>query len=203
MVGMNMKSIDALVKKVLELKENGLSESEISDELHLSVATVTWLLTRNVKEEKPPADIKIGWRSIGVYGGRIGLIASLFSDVILEEMEKRDIEKVDTVVGIAINGIPFATMVAEDLGLELSIYRPPVTDDSKGTFSSNYATLKGKNVVVVDDVVSTGHVAKCSLADLKKEGANPLLIVVTVNKTPLYELDGVPLRSLIRARTIA
>ena len=198
-----MKSIDALVKKVLELKENGLSESEISDELHLSVATVTWLLTRNVKEEKPPADIKIGWRSIGVYGGRIGLIASLFSDVILEEMEKRDIEKVDTVVGIAINGIPFATMVAEDLGLELSIYRPPVTDDSKGTFSSNYATLKGKNVVVVDDVVSTGHVAKCSLADLKKEGANPLLIVVTVNKTPLYELDGVPLRSLIRARTIA
>ena len=198
-----MKSIDALVKKVLELKENGLSESEISDELHLSVATVTWLLTRNVKEEKPPADIKIGCRSIGVYGGRIGLIASLFSDVILEEMEKRDIDKVDTVVGIAINGIPFATMVAEDLGLELSIYRPPVTDDSKGTFSSNYATLKGKNVVVVDDVVSTGHVAKCSLADLKKEGANPLLIVVTVNKTPLYELDGVPLRSLIRARTIA
>lgn len=198
-----MKSIDALVKKVLELKENGLSESEISDELHLSVATVTWLLTRNVKEEKPPADIKIGWRSIGVYGGRIGLIASLFSDVILEEVEKRDIDKVDTVVGIAINGIPFATMVAEDLGLELSIYRPPVTDDSKGTFSSNYATLKGKNVVVVDDVVSTGHVAKCSLADLKKEGANPLLIVVTVNKTPLYELDGVPLRSLIRARTIA
>ncbi len=198
-----MKSIDALVKKVLELKENGLSESEISDELHLSVATVTWLLTRNVKEEKPPADIKIGWRSIGVYGGRIGLIASLFSDVILEEVEKRDIDKVDTVVGIAINGIPFATMVAEDLGLELSIYRPPVTDDSKGTFSSNYATLKGKNVVVVDDVVSTGNVAKCSLADLKKEGANPLLIVVTVNKTPLYELDGVPLRSLIRARTIA
>jgi orotate phosphoribosyltransferase len=203
MGGMNMKSIDALVKKVLELKKNGLSESEISDELHLSVATVTWLLTRNVKEEKPPVDIKIGWRSIGVYGGRIGLISSLFSDIILEEVEKRDIEKVDTVVGIAINGIPFATMVAEDLGLELSIYRPPVTDNSRGTFSSNYATLKGKNVVIVDDVVSTGHVAKSSLADLKKEGANPLLIVVMVNKTPLYELDGVPLRSLIRARTIA
>lgn len=198
-----MKSIDALVKKALEFKKNGLSESEISDELHLSVDTVTWLLTRNVKEEKPPVDVKVGWRSIGVYGGRIGLIAGLFSDVILEEIEKRDIEKVETVVGIAINGIPFATMVAEDLGLELGIYRPPVTDDSKGTFSSNYATLKGKNVVVVDDVVSTGHVARCSIADIKKEGANPVLVVVMVNKTPLYELDGVPLRSLIRARTIA
>ena len=198
-----MKSIDALVKKALEFKKNGLSESEISDELHLSVDTVTWLLTRNVKEEKPPVDVKVGWRSIGVYGGRIGLIAGLFSDVILEEIEKRDIEKVETVVGIAINGIPFATMVAEDLGLELSIYRPPVTEDSKGTFSSNYATLKGKNVVVVDDVVSTGHVARCSIADINKEGANPVLVVVMVNKTPLYELDGVPLRSLIRARTIA
>jgi orotate phosphoribosyltransferase len=200
---MNMKSVDSLVEKVLELKKSGLSESEISDELHLSVATVTWLLTRNVKVDKPPMDIKVGWKSIAVYGGRIGLVSSLFSDVILEEMEKRAIEEIDTIVGIAINGIPFATMVADQLGLELSIYRPPVTDDSKGTFSSNYATLKGKSVVVVDDVISTGHVAKSSLADLKEQGANPLLMVVMVNKTPHYELDGVPLRSLIRARTIA
>lgn len=198
-----MKSIDSLVQKVLELKENGLSESEIADELHLSVATVTWLLTRNVKEEAPPVDIKVGWKSIAVYGGRIGLISSLFSDVILEEMENRNIEKLDTVVGIAINGIPFATMVSEELGIELSIYRPPVTDESKGTFSSNYATLKDKNAIIVDDVVSTGHVARCALADVKKQGGNPLLIVVMVNKTPLYELDDVPLRSLIRARTIA
>ena len=79
MRGMTMKSIDALVDKVLELKKNGLSESEISDELHLSVATVTWLLTRNVKEETPPADVKIGWKSIAVFGHRIGLISSIFS----------------------------------------------------------------------------------------------------------------------------
>jgi orotate phosphoribosyltransferase len=198
-----MKSIDSLVEKVLELKKNGLSESEISDELHLSVATVEWLLTRNVKVEKPPADIKVGWRSIGVYGERIGLLSSLFSDVILEEMEKRDIERIDTACGIAINGIPFATMVSEELGIELSIYRPPVTDESKGTFSSNYATLKGKNVVLVDDVVSTGHVAQCAISDVKKQGGNPLLMVIMVNKTAQTEIDGVPVRSLIRARTIA
>jgi orotate phosphoribosyltransferase len=198
-----MKSIDSLVEKVMELKKNGLSESEISDELHLSVATVTWLLTRNVKMEKPPADIKVGWKSIAVYGNRIGLVSSLFSDVILEEMENQDIEDLDTIVGIAINGIPFATMISEQLGIELSIYRPPVTDDSKGTFSSNYATLKGKNVVVVDDVISTGFVAKSSIAALNEQGANPLLMLVMVNKTPLYELDGTPVRSLIRARPIA
>lgn len=197
-----MKSIDSLVEQVMELKKNGLSETEISDELHLSVATVTWLLTRNVKVEKPPADIKVGWKSIAVYGGRIGLVSSLFSDIILEEMENRKIEDLDTICGIAINGIPFATMISEQLGVELSIYRPPASEEAKGTFCSNYATLKGKNVVVVDDVISTGHMAKSAIAHLKDQGANPILMVVMVNKTPLYELDDIPVRSLIRARQI-
>lgn len=198
-----MKSIDSLVEQVMELKKNGLSETEISDELHLSVATVTWLLTRNVKVEKPPADIKVGWKSIAVYGGRIGLVSSLFSDIILEEMENRKIEDLDTISGIAINGIPFATMISEQLGVELSIYRPPVSEDAKGTFCSNYATLKGKNVVIVDDVISTGHMAKSAISDLKDQGAIPILMVVMVNKTPFYEFDEIPVRSLIRARQIA
>jgi orotate phosphoribosyltransferase len=197
-----MKSIDSLVEKTMELKKNGLSETEISDELHLSVATVTWLLTRNVKVEKPPADIKVGWKSIAVYGGRIGLVSSLFSDIILEEMENRKIEDLDTISGIAINGIPFATMISEQLGVELSIYRPPVSEDVKGTFCSNYAELKGKNVVIVDDVISTGHMAKSAISDLKDQGATPILMVVMVNKTPFYEFDETPVRSLIRARQI-
>jgi orotate phosphoribosyltransferase len=197
-----MKSIDSLVEQVMELKKNGLSESEISDELHLSVATVTWLLTRNVKVEKPPADIKVGWKSIAVYGGRIGLVSSLFSDIILEDMENRKIEELDTICGIAINGIPFATMISEQLGVELSIYRPPVSEDAKGTFCSNYASLKGKKVVIVDDVISTGQMAKSAISDLKEQGASPILMVVMVNKTPLYELDDIPVRSLIRARQI-
>jgi orotate phosphoribosyltransferase len=198
-----MKSIDSLVEQVMELKKNGLSESEISDELHLSVATVTWLLTQNVKVDKPPADIKVGWKSIAVYGNRIGMMSSLFSDIILEEMESRDIEDLDTVVGIAINGIPFASMISEQLGVELSIFRPPITEEGKGTFCSNYATLKDKNVVIVDDVISTGSVARRAISACKTEGANPILMVVMVNKTPVYELEDTPIRSLIRARPIA
>jgi orotate phosphoribosyltransferase len=93
-------------------------------------------------------------------------------------------------------------MISEQLGVELSIYRPPASEDAKGTFCSNYATLKGKNVVVVDDVISTGHMAKSAISDLKDQGANPILMVVMVNKTPLYELDDIPVRSLIRARQI-
>ena len=55
-----MKSIDALVKKALEFKEKGLSDKEIGDELHLSPETVTWLLTRGMRGEAPPKDVKIG-----------------------------------------------------------------------------------------------------------------------------------------------
>src|SRR5213596_2941648 len=71
-----MKDVNAIAKRALEYKEKGLSEKEIADELHLSPETVTWLLTRGVKGGEPPKDVKIGWRSIGVYGNRIGFMAS-------------------------------------------------------------------------------------------------------------------------------
>src|SRR3989304_3839612 len=79
-----MKSIDALVKKALEYKEKGLSDKEIGDELHLSPETVTWLLTRGMRGEAPPKDVKIGWRSIGVYGNRIGFMAAGLTGLILQ-----------------------------------------------------------------------------------------------------------------------
>ncbi|MFQ6061180.1 MAG: orotate phosphoribosyltransferase-like protein, partial [Thermoplasmata archaeon] len=102
------KSLEALIKKASELKEKGLSEKEIGDELHLSPNTVTWLLVKGMKGGAPPPDVKIGWRSVGVYSNRIGFASAVMSDIILEEMEKTN-EDFDSVCGIAINGIPFAT----------------------------------------------------------------------------------------------
>ncbi len=198
-----MKSIDAIAKKALEYKEKGLSEKEIADELHLSTETVTWLLTRGVKGGQPPKDVKIGWRSLGVYGNRIGFVGAAMTDIILEELEKRSMDA-DAVVGIAINGIPLATMISEELGKELVIYRPSQERHGKGgAFSSNYASVEGKKVVLVDDVVSTGETLKAAIADVHSAGGTPVLAVVLVNKTSHDDLDGTPLRALIRARAIA
>ena len=198
-----MKSIDAIAKKALEYKEKGLSEKEIADELHLSTETVVWLLTRGVKGGQPPKDVKIGWRSLGVNGNRIGFVGAAMTDIILEELEKRSLDA-DAVVGIAINGIPLATVISEELGKELVIYRPSQERHGKGgAFSSNYATVEGKKVVVVDDVVSTGETLKSTLADVHAAGGTPVLAVVLVNKTGHDDLDGTPLRALIRARAIA
>src|SRR5256712_10437730 len=108
-----MKDVNAIAKKALEYKEKGLSEREIADELHLSPETVTWLLTRGVKGGEPPKDVKIGWRSVGVYGNRIGFMAAAMSDIALEEVEKRQIDA-DAIVGVAINGSPLPALFCEE-----------------------------------------------------------------------------------------
>lgn len=197
-----MKSINSLIKKAKELKDRGMSEAEIGNELHLSTETINWLLTHGATTgEHPPADVKIGWRSIGIYGERIGYIADLMSTIIMEEMEKQN-TTADTVVGIAINGIPLATIISEDLEIELAIYRPHPDRSGKGAFSSNYADVEGKKVVVVDDVLSSGTTMRATINDLEEKGAVPVLAMVLTNKTANNEIDGVPLRALIRARTL-
>ncbi len=197
-----MKDVNAIAKKALDYKEKGLSEKEIADELHLSPETVTWLLTRGVKGGEPPKDVKIGWRSIGVYGNRIGFMAAAMADIALEEMEKRQIDA-DGVIGVAINGIPLAALISEELGKELMIYRPSQERHGKGgAFSSNYASPQGKKALIVDDVLSTGDTIKGAISDVHELGGTVVLAVVLVNKTAQDELAGVPLRALIRARSI-
>jgi len=189
-----MKEVETLIKKALKLKEGGLTDHEIADELNVSKETTVWLLSKG-KEKKPTGDVKIGWRSIGVYPSRIGFISDALCDIILEECEN-----VDTVVGVAINGIPFASFIADKLGLELSVFRPH--HQKIGAFSSNYASVKGKNVVIVDDVIGTGNTFKSAIKATKAEKGKPVLCLSVLNKTPMDKVGEVPLRSLIRARLI-
>src|SRR2546427_2178458 len=197
-----MKSVDALAKKAAEYKEKGLSEKEIGDELHLSPETVMWLLTRGLKGGEPPKDVKIGWRSVGVSGNRIGFLAAAMTDIILEESEKANVEA-DVIAGVSINGIPYATLISEDMGKELAIYRPSETRHGGGAWSSNYASVEGKKVVIIDDVLSSGDTISGAINDLQEADGQAVLAVVVVNKTEQNELLGVPLRALLRARAIA
>ncbi|MCD6237652.1 MAG: orotate phosphoribosyltransferase-like protein [Thermoplasmata archaeon] len=190
--------IQVLREKAQKLKESGLSEYEIASELNVAEETVAWLLSKK-ESEKPLKDVKIGWRSIGVYPTRISLIASAMSDIIVEEMGKRDLQ-IDTVVGVSINGIPYATFIAEELDLELAIFRPHV--EKVGVFSSNYASVTEKNVVIVDDVVGSGKTMRRAIAVTKKEGGNPVLCLALVNKRSQNDIEGVPLRALVRTRAI-
>lgn len=189
-----------MAKKAKELKEKGLSDKEISTEMHLSLNTVLWLLSGEYKGKETPKDVKIGWRSVGVYGSRIYYLAEIMSDIINEELYSRGIEP-DTILGITINGIPFASFISEILGKEIAIFRPS-PHKGEGSFSSNYASVTGKKVVIVDDVISTGETVSKAIEAVKRDGGEPVLVVVIVNKTDKDEILGIPIRGLIRARLI-
>src|SRR5438445_11026922 len=110
-----MKDVNSIAKRAMEYKEKGLSEKEIADELHLSPETVTWLLTRGIKGGEAPKDVKIGWRSVGVYGNRIGFMAAGRSDIALDALDKRQMDG-DSIAGVRVNGIHLGGIVTDAHG---------------------------------------------------------------------------------------
>ncbi len=197
-----MVNVKELAKRALEYKERGLNEREIGDELHLSIDTIRYLLEEGMESTLPPSDIKIGWRSIGVFGSRIAMMSEILADIIIEEITKRE-EDVDVVMGIAVNGVSFATFVSEMLDAELAIYKPSIDRGKKGgSISGNYANVSGKKVVIIDDVLSTGATAEEAIKDVRAAGGTPVLMLVIINKSSQNEVDDVPLRGIIRARSM-
>ena len=196
-------SIEKMAKKANELREEGHTTREIGQEMHLSKATIEWLLAKQASSdfsEKLPPDVKVGWRSIGVSGSRINSIAEIMADIILEEQEKREFD-FDMIAGITNNGVPLATIISDLLGADFGMIRPS-REGTKTNYASNYASLKNKNVVIVDDVISTGSTTKEAINFIREREGTPVMIIVLINKKPDNELENVPLRALIRARPV-
>ena len=196
-------SIEKMAAKAAELKEKGHSTREICQEMHLSQATVEWLLAKQASEafsEALPADVKVGWRTIGVSGSRISSIADIMADVILEEQTKKEFD-VDMISGLTNNGIPLATIVSEILEVDFGMVRTS-REGTETNYASNYAGIKGKNVILIDDVISSGSTMREAIKFVREQGGNAVLIMVLINKRGEDELDDVPLRALIRARPV-
>ena len=196
-------SIENMAIKANELREEGHTTREIGQEMHLSKATIEWLLAKqassNFSEQLPP-DVKVGWRSIGVSGSRINSIAEIMADIILEEQEKREFD-FDMIAGITNNGIPLATVISDLLGADFGMIRPS-REGTQTNYASNYASLKNKNVVIVDDVISTGSTTKEAINFVREKEGNPVMVIVLINKKPDDKIKKVPLRALIRARPV-
>ena len=138
-------SIEKMSAKAKELKSKGHSAREISQEMHLSQATVEWLLAKQASDnftDNIPADVKVGWRTIGVSGTRMQAVAEIMADVVLEEQENRQFE-LDMVAGITNNGVPLATIISDILGLDFGMIRPSRSEENETNYASNYAGLKG------------------------------------------------------------
>ena len=185
-------SIDELRTKANDLRGNGLNTQQIADELSISQTTVDWLIGEGMVE-KPPDDIRIGWRTIGARATRIEAIGLILADITDEEGGD-----LDTIVGISIYGIAFAQSLAGHIDADFAIFRS-VDGDGAGHLSNKYGNVAGRNVAIIDDVLSTGSTMSKTIQSLRSQGANVSLCMVLVNKTERNEIDGVPLRGIIRA----
>ncbi|MDL2246749.1 orotate phosphoribosyltransferase-like protein [Methanobrevibacter sp. OttesenSCG-928-K11] len=196
---------EKLIKKAQELRNHGFTTGEIADELNVSIDTARWLTIQKTTEEKTdaPLDFAINWETLGGNSTRLRYVSGALSDATLSHGE------VDVVVGVAISGIPFATMMADYLdetsnnGTSLAVFHPNKhrkdEDSSKeGAISANFATVNGKKVAIVDDVITSGKTVKEVVTAVKDNGGEPVVVAVLIDKAGLSEIDGVPVESLIK-----
>lgn len=204
-----MKTIDELIQKAVELQAGGLLTGQIADELNVSRETATWLLVHSKKGDATaaPKDIYIDWSNIGRSSTRQRLIASSLTDMVVECLSKTETD-IDTIVGVALSGIPLANMIAEELGVEFATYHPnkqkldPELDGAKGTISQNFADVSGKNCVLIDDVVTSGTTLTEAVSVLLTLGAKPVAIAVLIDKKGIDDIAGVPLNALLRVTRV-
>ena len=190
-------SVDDLRTTVEEYRSKGLNTQQIADEMSLSQTTIKWLSSGAVGSEDRPEDIRVGWRSIAVRSGRIEAISYVFCDIMEEEIG----DEVDTIVGISINGIAFAQAIGGQMDLDIAISRS-ISEDGGGHISEVFADVEGKRCVVVDDVLSGGTTMSKTVSNLRAAGADVKLCMVLANKSHRNEIEGVPLRGLVRVVTV-
>ena len=200
-----MKNIETLMKKASELKAEGLVEGQISEELNISSETVTWLLTHAEKAGTSPGpkDISVDWSMIGKSAFRLSHVSEALSDIIYDTLDEKDCG-VDVVVGIALSGLPLASMVANSLAADLAVYTPSkqmLTQESgktKSNLSANFSAVMDKECIIVDDVVTSGKTLEEAVEYLDEHGAQINAIAVLIDKKGTDEIAGVPVVSLLK-----
>jgi len=200
-----MKNIRDLIQKALELQQSGLAEGQIADELNVSRETATWLLAHSPKGDitQAPKDIYVKWSNIGRSSRRLGLMSSALCDLVLESLENPGAD-IEVVIGVALSGVPMASLIAEKLGAELSVFQSSKQSSggSGGMLSQNFAKVSGKKCIIVDDVVTTGSTVKEVISILKSKKAIPIAIGVLIDKKGFDSIEGVPVCSLLRVSRV-
>jgi orotate phosphoribosyltransferase len=132
------------------------------------------------------------------------LIATCIADMVEEVLNDLD-TNVDAVVGVAVNGVPFASVVAYQYGVELAVMHPGKHQTEIGihqpvqpNLSENYADVKGKRCVIVDDVITTGSTMEEAIKLIEAglhEQCNSLV--------GRYERPEVQVERLMRTRSLS
>ncbi len=203
-----MRNVGELIKKARELKEKGFTTGEIADELNISRETALWLITRETeKKGAPPKDIHIDWGNVGSNPAVLKHMAMALGELLRDMIKENNLPPPDAIAGIATSGIPIATMIAEEMKASLAVIRPKklMWEPGKGKESSaqtgfilsNFADVKGKNIVIVDDIMTSGATLRETVTLLKDLGAKPIAAVMMMDKKGIKNIEHMPVRALI------
>lgn len=201
-----MRQIADLIKMAHEMKKKGLTTGEIADELNLSRQTALWLVTHDIEERAEiPRDIYVEWSTIGSSPGILRHISLGMAELIRQTLKENDLPLPDVIAGIATSGIPIATIIAGELNASLCIVKPqkhlwePAEEEKKeaGSTLSNFADVKGKRVVIVDDIATTGTTLRETMELMESLGATPLAAVVMIDKKGIKGIGNRPVKALL------
>ena len=201
-----MSSLDDLIGRAKMLLAEGHSPGQIADELSLSMETVTWLLTQ-AKGTTAPKDVHIDWSAVSSQAPLLEetalmLLRRYYQD---QSSDCTSSPAAEVIVGIALSGIPLATLIAVQEAAQLSIYHPSKQNQSEkpmGSISGNFAPISGKRCIIIDDVITSGKTMHEVVKYLKKHNAVPVAIWVIFDKRGIKEIEGVPVYSLFKISRI-
>jgi orotate phosphoribosyltransferase len=115
-----------------------------------------------------------GWNSPIYCDNRITLSFPAVRNYIRDEFSKnieKQFGKPDVIAGVATGAIGIGILVAESLGLPFVYVRPEPKKHGRLNQVEGYLQ-KGQNVIVVEDLISTGNSSLLAVEALKEAGAN-------------------------------
>jgi orotate phosphoribosyltransferase len=123
---------------------------------------------------KNPFTWASGWKSPIYCDNRITLSFPPIRNYLREEFSKhieKQFGKPDVIAGVATGAIGIGVLVAEYLGLPFVYVRPEPKKHGRQNQIEGFLQ-KGQNVVVVEDLISTGNSSLLAVEALKEAGAN-------------------------------
>jgi orotate phosphoribosyltransferase len=123
---------------------------------------------------KNPFTWASGWKSPIYCDNRLLLSFPVIRTYIREEFAKQiesEFGKPDVIAGVATGAIGIGILVAEHLGLPFVYVRPEPKKHGRQNQVEGFLQ-KGQNVVVIEDLISTGKSSLQAVAALREAGAN-------------------------------
>jgi orotate phosphoribosyltransferase len=192
-----MTSLDELIERARDLRTEGHSPGQISDELALSLETITWLLTQDTNPtSERPRDVHIDWTQVSSNAVLLEQSAMMLKH--LFSIHTKGQTPPTTIIGIAISGIPLATCMAAAMQSRLAIFHPAKHNHERttGSLSGNFAGVKGETCLIVDDVITSGKTLRDAIAYLISRGATPVGCCVLFDKRGIRSIDEIDIHSL-------